>query len=247
MRRSLGIFGLVLGALGLLSAVAFARKEAPKARAATPLAAVTPSPARPEEPAKQPVSSPFSALPELRLANLNTRESVSVQLYDAEGHVDPQSAQKLDGLLVDARDPDHIVQTELNRRTLQLLFRAAYHFRAASVEVVSAYRRPGRRREGLHAEGRAIDFKLPGVSAAALAAYLRTLPRVGVGVYTHPRTQYVHLDTRERSFHWLDASPPGRRWRERSLRDPKLVARDASYRESMDLPESCAAFASAAR
>jgi len=251
MRRSLGIFGSVLGAAGLLSAVAFARKEAPKHRAATPLADLAPvsaPPARPEEPANPPSASPspFSALPELRLANLNTRESLSVQLYDAEGHVDPQSAQRLDGLLVDARDPDHVVQTELNRRTLQLLFRAAYHFRAASVEVVSAYRRPGRRREGLHAEGRAIDFKLPGVSAAALAAYLRTLPRVGVGVYTHPRTQYVHLDTRERSFYWLDASPPGRRWRERSLRDPKLLARDASYRESMDLPESCAAFVSAA-
>ena len=31
---------------------------------------------------------------------------------------------------------------------------------------------------------------------------------MGVGVYTNPLTQYVHLDVRERSYHWIDASPP---------------------------------------
>lgn len=102
---------------------------------------------------------------------------------------------------------------------------------------MSAYRKPGRRREGLHATGKAIDFKLPGVAPAALAAYLRTLARVGVGVYTHPKTSYVHLDDREHSFYWLDASPPGRSWRERSIADPSLAKRDAAYRRADDWPE----------
>ncbi|MFZ5891366.1 MAG: YcbK family protein [Myxococcota bacterium] len=239
-RRAFAVFGLALAALAPLSAVALARKEPPKARSTGLIRATAkPRAARVERREPAPVASPFAALPSVRLANLNTREALDLKLYDAEGRVDPESARKLDALLVDARDPDNIAQTELDRRTLQLLFRAAYHFKASNVEVVSAYRKPGRRREGLHAQGRAIDFKLPGVPAATLASYLRTLPRVGVGVYTHPRTQYVHLDVREQSFHWLDASPPGRRWRERSLKDPRLAARDASYHESMDLPESC--------
>jgi hypothetical protein len=129
------------------------------------------------------------------------------------------------------------VQVELARRTLQLVVRAALHFRVREVEVVSAYRKPGRRREGPHASGRALDFKLPGVPARMLASYLRQLPRVGVGVYTHPKTAFVHLDTREQSFHWLDASPPGRHWREQSLGSAGLAKRDAAYRPANDWPE----------
>jgi uncharacterized protein YcbK (DUF882 family) len=238
----LGIFGLSLSALVPLSAVAFARREPVKPVAVARKVERKPSAHAALAPESSARPSPFAALPSLRVSMLNTRETQTVRLYDDDGNVDPESAQKLDALLVDARDPDHVEQTELNRRTLKLLFRAAYLFHAKEVEVVTAYRMPGRRREGLHAQGRAIDFKLPGIKPATLASYLRTLPRVGVGVYTHPRTQFVHLDTRERSFHWLDASPPGRHWRERSLPDSKLAARDANYRESMDLPESCVAF-----
>ncbi len=176
--------------------------------------------------------------PALRFTNVNSRESGVVALYDAEGRFSEPAARQLDALLCDARDPKHHESTLLNQRTLQLVYRAAYHFGAPEVEVISAYRKPGRRREGLHASGRAIDFKLPGVTAAALAQYLRTLPRVGVGVYTHPRTQYVHLDVRDTSYHWLDGSPPGRTWRELSIGNARLIAQtDASYRPESDLPE----------
>ncbi|HET9930099.1 MAG TPA: DUF882 domain-containing protein [Polyangiaceae bacterium] len=243
MLKTIAITGLSAMALVVPTAVAFARREpvkpAPIHRKAAEKAATAAPPVELEAEAPP---SPFASLPSVRIASLGTGESLSIRLYDEAGNVDPESAGKLDALLVDARDPDHVEQTELDRRTLKLLFRAAYHFNAKQVEVVSAYRKPGRRREGLHGQGRAIDFKLPGVKPAALAAYLRTLPRVGVGVYTHPRTQFVHLDSRDRSFHWLDASPPGRHWRERSLPDSKLAARDASYRENMDWPESCAAY-----
>jgi hypothetical protein len=46
----------------------------------------------------------------------------------------------------------------------------------------------------------------------------------------------VHLDVRDRSFHWLDASPPGVTWREAALPDSKQSARDASYTAESDLP-----------
>ncbi|HEY0467944.1 MAG TPA: DUF882 domain-containing protein [Polyangiaceae bacterium] len=181
----------------------------------------------------------FAGLPALRFSNQTTRQSALVRLYDDLGHVDEGEASRLDALLADSRDPKNCATIVLDRRTLQLAVRAAFHFHVAEVQVVSAYRKPGRRREGPHASGKAIDFRLPGVPARALAAYLRTLPRVGVGVYTHPKTLFVHLDDRERSFHWLDASPPGRSWRELSLGGGVgLIKRDAAYARADDWPEN---------
>jgi len=181
----------------------------------------------------------FAGLPSLRFSNQSTRESALVRLYDDQGHVDELEASRLDALLADTRDPKNCATITLDRRTLQLAVRAALHFHVNEVQVVSAYRKPGRRREGPHASGKALDFKLPGVPARTLASYLRTLPRVGVGVYTHPKTSFVHLDDRERSFHWLDASPPGRTWRERSLGGGVgLIKRDAAYARRDDWPEN---------
>jgi uncharacterized protein YcbK (DUF882 family) len=180
---------------------------------------------------------PFPALPALRFTNQNTQQSESIELYQPDGRVSETAASRLDALLCDTRDPKAWATLPLDRRTLQLTVRAALHFHATEVLVVSAYRKPGRRREGLHASGKAIDFRLPGVLPRTLAAYLRTLPRVGVGIYTHPKTSFVHLDDREHSFHWLDASPPGRSWREMSLRDASIPKRDAAYARADDWPE----------
>ena len=112
------------------------------------------------------------------------------------------------------------------------MFKAAYHFKNAPVVVVSGWRANA----GRHGTAEALDFKLRGVPSRSLAAYLRGLPRAGVGVYTHPRTQYVHLDVREPSFHWIDASPPGVKWREAQLGDRTCAKRDASWVPEMDLP-----------
>ena len=187
----------------------------------------------------EPSSEPgFAGLPSLRFSNQSSGQSALIRLYDDAGHVDEGEASRLDELLADTRDPKNRATITLDRRTLQLAVRAALHFHVGEVAVVSAYRKPGRRREGPHASGRALDFKLPGVPARTLASYLRTLPRVGVGVYTHPKTSFVHLDDRERSFHWLDASPPGRSWRELSLGGGVgLIKRDAAYARCDDWPE----------
>ena len=172
----------------------------------------------------------------MRIENETTRESLVTKLYDAAGQIDETAAIQLDQLLCDARDPKHHETTRINRRTLQLLFKAAYHFDSYDVVVVSAYRNPGRHSEGPHGTGAAIDFRLHGVTARELASYLRDIPRTGVGVYTHPKTQFVHLDSREHSFHWLDASPPRRRWREKSIGAPDLEKKDALYKPAQDWP-----------
>jgi uncharacterized protein YcbK (DUF882 family) len=242
MRRGLALL-VVLSGLGLIGALSFAVPRLGAGGAAAQAATV---PARPKAPpsaapaapapAAVPRETAFTRLPPLRISSANSRESLETRLYDADGRIDEGAAEQLDRLLGDARDKDHFEAATIDRRTLQLLFRAAYHFGAREVEIVSGYRRPGRRREGLHGSGRAVDFKLSGVKATELAAYLRKQPRAGVGIYTHPKTQYVHLDVRDQSFHWLDGSPPRRRWRERSL-GPIAPEHDAAYRRENDWPE----------
>lgn len=234
--RALSVFALAsLFCVGL-GALAVGPKAAPaatKPAVPKPLVAIVPRLAA-ANPTATP--SPFFGLPALRIENRTSRELVELKLYDASGNIDELAAARLDQLLCDARDPKHHETARMERRTLQLLFKAAYHFESYEVEVVSAYRKPGRRREGPHGTGAAVDFRLRGVKAAELAAFLREQPRTGVGVYTHPKTQYVHLDVREHSFHWLDASPPRRHWREKSIGARDLPARDRSYTPDLDLP-----------
>ena len=184
------------------------------------------------------VATRFELLPAVRIVNQTTREARSLKLYDAQGQVDESAALELDQLLCDARDPKHHEVGRLDRRTLQLMYKAAYHFESLEIEVVSAYRKPGRRREGPHGTGSAIDFRLRDVKAQLLASYLRDIPRTGVGIYTHPKTQFVHIDSREHSFHWLDASPPRRHWREKSIGSRNLPRLDQRYTPADDLPES---------
>jgi uncharacterized protein YcbK (DUF882 family) len=156
-----------------------------------------------------------------------TAAVASIRLYGADGDVDPDALAAFERAA--ARDDD---VHPLAARLVQLVFKAAYHFGNARVVVVSGFRANA----GKHGTNEALDFKLKGVRAARLAAYLRGMPRAGVGIYTHPRTQYVHLDVREPSFHWIDASPPGVHWHEGALWDKGAAKRDASWTPEMDLP-----------
>jgi uncharacterized protein YcbK (DUF882 family) len=182
--------------------------------------------------------------------NANTGMKGSVTLYRADGAVNRDALRAFSAVACDLpkATPDAKEPTEeerkragldepLDTRLVQLAVKAAYHFGAKDIVVISAYRPPARGGGGKHATHEAIDFKLRGVPAGLVAAHLRGYPRVGVGIYTHPKTQYVHLDVRDQSFHWLDASPPGRTWREAALPDKLRNSRDASYTWESDLPE----------
>lgn len=189
-----------------------------------PLRAPSPPPTEPLHPLDLPPVEPWlplslrapsrlGALPPLHIRNINTLEEAEVRLHDDLGALDEEAAAQLDRLLADGRRPGqpHVV-APIDRRLLRLVFRVAHHFGAREVEVISGYRQPRRYAEGLHGKARAVDFRLAGVEAPDVAAYARGLPRVGVGLYTHPRTRWVHLDVRDRSYHWVDGTGPGRRW-----------------------------------
>lgn len=172
------------------------------------------------------------ALPSLAVSCANTGAKAVIRLYANDGTVDPEATAAFDAVAADSNGP-----YPLKERLLQLVVKSANHFKSEKLTVVSGYRKPrGKKATDHHTRGEALDFRLEGIDYRKLAAYLRSLPRVGVGVYTDPRTHYVHLDVRDRSFHWLDASPPGVVWREASLPDAKQASRDAAYTEESDLP-----------
>ncbi|MEO8875767.1 MAG: DUF882 domain-containing protein [Polyangiaceae bacterium] len=173
-----------------------------------------------------------SKLTPIRIKNLNTNAEAELTLYTHDGSVDKTALAEFNDVV--ARDGR--LKT-IAPRTVQLAMKAAWHFHVGEIRVISAYRPATRHDHGPHTTGSAVDFQLPGVAARTLAAYLRKEPRAGVGIYTNPRTQFVHIDSREQSYHWLDASPPGIVWREKGLADPTREARDASYTADHDLPE----------
>jgi uncharacterized protein YcbK (DUF882 family) len=174
------------------------------------------------------IDSWATRLPAIDVKNVVTKESASLRLYAPTGAVDDDARTEFERVATGKDCEQH----PLAERLEQLVFKAAYHFGGARVAIVSGWRDHA----GRHTKGEALDFKLDGVYAPRLAAYLRGLPRVGVGIYTHPRTQFVHLDVRDQSYHWIDASPPGVKWRERQLRDPHPEKRDATWTPESDLP-----------
>lgn len=124
---------------------------------------------------------------------------------------------------------------DIHPRLLTLVYRAARRFQAPYVHVISGFR--DTRSTSRHAQGRAIDFVLPGVPDRKLAAYLRTQGFVGVGIY--PNSGFVHLDVRSRSYFWVDRSGPGEPSKVRTIL-PKLVAKvdaEAARRGETPTPE----------
>lgn len=164
----------------------------------------------------------------LHVRNPNTNATADVRPYTEFGLVDDDAMRAFTAVV----NPDG---QPLDARVVLLVARAAYALGATHVEVISGHREEARGTSKHHTD-EALDFKFDRIDSGLLAAHLRQYGRVGVGVYTHPRTHYVHLDAREKSYHWVDASPPGKTWREQSITSLKAEARDRTWREQDDLP-----------
>ncbi len=115
-------------------------------------------------------------------------------------------------------------------RTLDLVYAATLHFGAPYVHLISGVRRD--RTGSRHSHGLAADVVLPGVDDEELAAFFRAQGFVGVGTY--PRSGFVHVDTRDQSYFWIDYSSPGRRGKITTVRadEAKLVDEAALVRGS---------------
>jgi uncharacterized protein YcbK (DUF882 family) len=167
----------------------------------------------------------------LRVVNVNTLAEATVRLYSSDGALDP------DALAAFSRVASGDDGPPLDARLVQLVAKAAYELGATTIEAISGYRpMKNGKAAGRHTTGEALDFRLEGVKTPKLAMRARTFARSGVGIYTHPRTQYIHLDVRDESYRWVDGSPPGVTWREQPIPDWKARMRDLVYAPEMDLP-----------
>ena len=92
----------------------------------------------------------------------------------------------------------------LDHVLLDILVRAAERFKAPKVVIISAYRSPKfndylRKKarhvawESLHTEGRAVDFRIPGVKTGRIYRWLRANHTGGIGHY--PSDGFIHIDT----------------------------------------------------
>lgn len=130
--------------------------------------------------------------------------------------------------------PDAKQTHPVSPRLLDLVYRTMRHFEAPLVHVVSGYRKD--RAGSRHTQGRAIDMVIPGVTNEQLADYVRQFGFVGVGIY--PKSGFVHLDVRDRSYFWLDFSMPGERNRSVPHLTSEALAADVAARARGESPNS---------
>lgn len=119
-------------------------------------------------------------------------------------------------------------------RLLDLVYRAMRHFEAPVVHIISGYRKD--RAGSRHTQGRAIDMALPGVSNEALAEHVRSYGFCGVGIY--PKSGFVHLDVRDRSYFWVDNSLPGERSRSNPILPDEAMASDRAASARGETPDT---------
>jgi len=95
-------------------------------------------------------------------------------------------------------------------RLVSLVGIVANHFGGRAIEVVSGYRGYTPTQYTPHSNhnyGKAMDFRIRGVSDEALRDFCRTLRSAGCGYY--PNSSFVHLDVRDTKAYWVDWSRPG--------------------------------------
>ncbi|HKU44347.1 MAG TPA: DUF882 domain-containing protein [Polyangiales bacterium] len=119
-------------------------------------------------------------------------------------------------------------------RLLDLVYRAMRHFEAPLVHIISGYRKD--RAGSRHTQGRAIDMALPGVSNEDLFAYMRSYGFCGVGIY--PKSGFVHLDVRDRSYFWVDDSLPGERSRSTPILPGEAIVSDREASARGEAPDT---------
>jgi uncharacterized protein YcbK (DUF882 family) len=146
--------------------------------------------------------------PMLTLHNVWTEESLPVALRPSRsgGFAAPAAvittelANEFDQL---ARCHFTNQSTRMDPRLLPMLVRAALHFHARMIEIVSGFRAPKYQlmlrkkghevaRDSQHPPGHAVDFRIPGVSTKKLLGFVLSLRLGGVGYYAD--SQFVHGD-----------------------------------------------------
>ena len=136
----------------------------------------------------------------LRLYVYHVDEFLTIQYLDQDDQWIDEAYQKINHLLR-SRGDDKV--TQMDKRLIVLADHLQDHFKADTVEVISAYRSPGFNKqlkedgrnvanESLHTKGLAMDIHIDEIDEADLRDYLLSLGRGGVGYYGD--RLMVHMD-----------------------------------------------------
>jgi uncharacterized protein YcbK (DUF882 family) len=132
-------------------------------------------------------------------------EEFRVRVKDPRGHI-PPSALKAFERMMRQGNATHPVDPRL----VALVSIVSSHFGGKPLEVVSGYRAYTPTQYTPHSNhnlGKALDFRIRGVTNEALRDFCRTLRSAGCGYY--PNSTFVHLDVRDTKAYWVDWSHPG--------------------------------------
>jgi uncharacterized protein YcbK (DUF882 family) len=158
--------------------------------------------------------------PMLSLRSINRGDSLTIGA-NAEGDFASVDLDRAAHFLRAMGGDEH----PIDPRTLALVYRIQTHFVVPEIRVVSGYRPPKPGSHSNHGRGRAMDLIVPGTTDEEVARFVREMGFVGVGVY--PRSQFVHVDIRPRSYFWVDDSGPHKHSRERGILGGLAASSDA--------------------
>ncbi len=133
---------------------------------------------------------------------IKTGERERLTLYNKAGEVVVKSVLTLSYLCRDLRGEQK--SKRLNYKLVEMLQKTADKFPGKPIEIISGYRPNAQDNESQHALGRAVDFRMPGVSLKSLHNFCKTIPRSGCGYY--PNAGFVHMDARSQNATWIDSS-----------------------------------------
>ncbi len=168
--------------------------------------------------------------PALVLEMINTGERVELSPQRDDGGFSAEDLQRASHALRDHRTDK---ECSTDARLLDLAYQLETHFHAKALRIISAFRGPSRR-HSRHGTGHAVDLVVPGTRDTEVAQFARSLGFVGVGLY--PRSGFVHLDSRDRSYFWVDSSGPGQRGRTVQVYAKAAAAADAKALERGQTP-----------
>lgn len=141
----------------------------------------------------------------VKMIRFGKRDRLETRLVDSRGRARSNARRSLARLM---RSDDGTARAP-NPRLLSVLTKVSDHFGGRRIVVISGYRPAGgyTRETSRHTRGDAIDLRIDGVPVTAIRDYCRSLPELGCGYY--PRSQFVHVDVRDRAAYWIDWSGPG--------------------------------------
>ncbi len=160
-------------------------------------------------------------------------EHLEVQVASRKGKLLPASLPKLTRFL---RHGPSGAEHPIDPRLASLIAVVSDHFGGKPIHVVSGFRPYSPKQYTPHSNhnlGRAMDFRIEGVSNTTLRDFCLTLNNAGVGYY--PNSTFVHLDVRTTKTYWIDYSRPGEAPRYR--RAPAAKVEDEALSDTDDATE----------